>query len=637
MATETGALKFRDALRAIAGGSERLTLAMTVGRMLAAARLDPAGADGKTWFCDETRELTKPDWLAMLDRLSRQWGREHSTAENPFDRPVERPLETPGALEELRRLVLGCVSSVGDGTKIPDWLLQCTLELAQPRDFSIGALDPEVRDLIRDTAGVGKSSAVYCAYGYSAGVALEIAAIRGAGVTLDVEQEDLASLCSCLGLAAGMRLRVRHGDPIRLAQSELAASPPSDMVFDAAIVVPPFNMRRPDSADETLGTGLPVLNTGEAAGVALAVTRAKRLAICVLPNSFLFKATKADQIFKDHAIRDFNLDAVVALPRGIFGGTSVPGAMVVFKPNSVAARKDQRVLMVDARGERARSASSGARLREGIGELLRTREATDISVLASLDDIVANDFNLSVERYVLEPAALRLRDLTAKATAVSLDDVAEFFRPQALPKATGPTSKGEFFEVGAADIDEVGIVRRATKEVDVTPEAVQHARRARLEPGDLLMVVKGSVGKVGFVRETPDQGAWLASQSFVILRLRRHGPLTDPRVLHRFLTSDLGQSILQRLSVRVTVPGLQMADVRRLSVPIPSVEEQKAIARDVEELFDLQDRINAMRSELADRQRGIWPDNTTDVTARSGPTDEKQKPLPNRTRRKIAT
>jgi type I restriction enzyme M protein len=543
----------------------------------------------------------------------------------------------PGALEQLRRLVLGCVRSNGDATKIPDWLLQCTLELAQPRDFSIGTLDPEVRDLIRDTAGVGKSSAVYCAYGYSAGVALEIAAIRGTGVTLDVEQEDLASLCSCLGLAAGMmRLHVRHGDPIRLAQSELAASPPSGMVFDAAIVVPPFNMRRPDSGD--LGTGLPVLNTGEAAGVALAVTRAKRLAICVLPNSFLFKATKADQIFKDHAIRDFNLDAVVALPRGIFGGTSVPGAMVVFKPNAVAARKDQRVLMVDARGERARPASSGARLPEGIGELLRTREATEISVLASLDDIAENDFNLSVERYVLEPAALRLRDLAAKAPVVSLDDVAEFYRPQGLPKATGPTSKGEFFEVGAADIDEVGIVRRATKELDVTPEAVQHARRARLEPGDLVLVIKGSVGKVGFVRETPDRGAWLASQSFVILRLRRHGPLTDPRVLHRFLTSDLGQSILQRLSVRVTVPGLQMADVRRLSVPIPSVEDQKAIARDVEELFDLQDRINAMRSELADRQRGIWPDNTTGVTAQPGPKDEKRKSLPNRTtRRKIAS
>jgi type I restriction enzyme M protein len=229
-----------------------------------------------------------------------------------------------------------------------------------------------------------------------------------------------------------------------------------------------------------------------------------------------------------------------------------------------------------------------------------------------------------------------MRELAAKATTVSLDDVAEFYRPQALPKATGSGPKGEFFEVGAADIDEVGLVRRPTKEVIVTPEAVQHARRARLERGDLLLVIKGSVGKVGFVRETPDEGVWLASQSFVILRLRRHGPLIDPRVLHRFLSSELGQTTLQRLRVGMAVPGLQMADIRRLQVMIPSVEDQKEIARDVEALFDLEDRIQAMREELGERQHSIWPDGNTGESEttkrRSG--GGKRKSLPTRTKRK---
>jgi type I restriction enzyme M protein len=201
-----------------------------------------------------------------------------------------------------------------------------------------------------------------------------------------------------------------------------------------------------------------------------------------------------------------------------------------------------------------------------------------------------------------------MRDLAATATTVSLDDVAELYRPQALPKVIGAASKQGFFEVGAADIDEVGLVRPPTKEVLVTPEAAQHARRARLERGDVLLIIKGSVGKVGFVRNVPDDRVWLAGQSFAILRLRRHGPLTDPRVLHRFLSSDLGQTTLHSLRVGTTVPGLQMADVRRLSVVIPSVQEQKAIAQDVEALFDLQDRIEEMRKQLAERQRGIWPD-----------------------------
>jgi type I restriction enzyme M protein len=641
MVTETETAKFREAVRAIGGPSEPLNLAMTIGRMLAAARLDPPGADGETRFLDDSRELTKSDWRGMLSVLSKQWGHEHRRAGNPFERPAERLPDTPGMLEQLRRLVLSCVRSDDARIKVPDWVLQSTLELVQPRDFFVGSLDPEVRDLICEMVEVdGKRGSVFCAYGFSASAALHIAATRRVSVTLDVEQEDLASLCTCLGLAADLRLQVRHGDPIKLAQSELAASPLlPDISFDTAIVIPPFNVRRHDSGDETLGTSLPALGSGETSGVSLAVTRAKHLAICLLPNSFLFKVTKADQNFKDRAIRDFNLNAVVALPRGIFGGTSLPAAIVVFNPKSGSTRKEERVLMIDGRGERDRQASSGRRLPEGIGELVQTRKTTDISALVSLEEIAANDFNLSVERYVLEPAALRLRDLAAKATTVSLDDVAEFYRPQALPKVAEPVSTGEFFEVGAADIDEVGIIRRPTKEIVVTPEAAQHARRARLEQGDVLMVIKGSVGKVGFVRETPDDGAWLASQSFVILRLRRHGPLSDPRVLHRFLSSDLGQSTLQRLSVRVTVPGLQMSDVRRIPVMIPSVEEQKAIAQDVEALFALQDRIEAMRKELAERQHSIWPDHTAEqsATARASPGSEKRKSLPTPAKRKIAS
>jgi type I restriction enzyme M protein len=178
-----------------------------------------------------------------------------------------------------------------------------------------------------------------------------------------------------------------------------------------------------------------------------------------------------------------------------------------------------------------------------------------------------------------------------------------------LPKVKGDGAKISFSEIGAADIDEAGLVRQPTKEVLLSSDFVQHSRRARVENGDILLVIKGSVGKVGFVRNIPDGSTWLASQSFVILRLRRRGPLHDPRVLHRFLSSDLGQTTLQSLRVGSTVPGLQMADVRRLSILIPTVVEQKAIADEVEGLFDLQDRIEEMRHQLDERQRVMWPDN----------------------------
>jgi type I restriction enzyme M protein len=633
MVTETRPQEFRNAVATIAEG-EPANFAMTIARMLAAARLNPVGVDGVTHFVDQNRELTKSDWLAMLDVLAKDWKRDHGRAESPFEHPAERAPTTPGALERLRRLVLDWVAA-DPSPIVPNWLLQSTLDLARPRDFFATTLDSEAVELIGDALGISAKTEVFCAYEMSASVALHIAAVFGAKVTLDVEQRNLAALCACLGIAAGSRFRVRQGDPLKLAQSELTAAPLlSDIEsYDVSIVIPPFGARR-GSEEATLGTGLPSPSSAEGAGVTLALARGRRVAACLLSNSFLFKATKADQIFKDRAIRDFGLDAVVALPRGTFSGSPVSTALVVFRPGS--GRTDKEILMIDARGERDRRASS----HEEICELLQTRKRTDLSALVSFDEIAASDFNLSVERYVLEPAALRMRDLAAKATTVSLDDVAELYRPQALPKTPEESLGKGFFEVGAADIDEVGLVREPTKEVLFTQDFAQPARRARLENGDILLVIKGSVGKVGFVRDVPNDATWLASQSFVVLRLRRHGPLSEPRVLHRFLSSDLGQTTLQSLRVGTTVPGLQMADVRRLQIVIPSAEEQKLIGAEVEALFELQDRIREMREQLVARQHRIWPDSGTGTSggyARASPKGDKRKSALPSSKRKTAS
>jgi type I restriction enzyme M protein len=245
----------------------------------------------------------------------------------------------------------------------------------------------------------------------------------------------------------------------------------------------------------------------------------------------------------------------------------------------------------------------------GLAGLIERHKPTDISLTVPVDDLAANDFNLSVERYVLEPEARRMRELTARASTVSLEDIAELYRPQAISGAKGAIAASEtgLVEVGVADIDEAGLVRSPVKQLAVTPDVALQARRARLEAGDVLLVIKGSVGKVGFIREIPQGATWLASQSFVILRLRQHSPLSDPRVLFRFLTSGLGQANIQSLRVGAYVPGLQMADVRRLAIIVPDRKTQEMIARDVDGLFSLQDQIQELRAELADKQGRIWP------------------------------
>jgi type I restriction enzyme M protein len=614
MLADSNPPEFFDAIQAIAGSGDPFGLALTVARMLAAARLWPTSRDGVPGFLEQERELTNADWLAMVVALAKRWKAAPGRVVNPFDRPSEQLRVAPGAFERLRQMILGYLVHDGVTLSVPRWLLQSTLELARPRDLFVAGqpgADSNLRDLIVEIVGATPKTRVFCAYDAAADAALALAA-NGADVTLDTHSQ-LAQVCECLALSNNLNLRVRHGDPLQLARADMATAPLLPDAYDASVVAPPFGTRHQVDDNDALGTGLPGPNSIEAAGVVLAIARGKKTAVCLLPPSFLFKSAKADQIFRERAIRDYGLDTVVGLPRGVLSSSTIAAALVVFKPSSASGsrspKRSSEVLMVNGRGINVRG-EWGVGKSSPLASLIRSRESTKHSTSVSIDDLVANDFNLSVDRYVLEPEARRMRTLAAAATTAQLDDIVELYRPQAIPSNKGPASLHQLtlIEVGVADIDESGLVRFPSKEVMVAPEIDLQLRRARLEAGDVLLVIKGSVGKVGFVREVPRDATWVASQSFAILRLRQHTLVSDPRVLFRFLASGPGLASILSLRVGSTVPGLQMADVRRLPIVVPDKEKQRSVALEVEGLFRLQDQIQKLRSELWERQSLIWPE-----------------------------
>jgi type I restriction enzyme M protein len=501
--------------------------------------------------------------------------------------------------------------------------------------MSLERLDQNLCDLIVESIGATVKTRVFCAYEGATGIALDLA-IGGADVSLDIHQERLSALCTCLALAGDLRLRVRQGDPFQLARADMSAASQLHDAYDVSVVVPPINKRHEPHDDDALGTGLPTPANSEAIGVTLALARASKLAMCLLPPNFLFRSSTTDKIFREHVIRKFGIDTIVGLPSGMFSGSMISSALLFFKPSAARGARSRNlpsVFMIDAREGWKRSAPDAGKL-EALADLLRTHKPTDISVSVSIDDLAANNFDLSVGRYVLDPLAQRVRKVAADETLVSLEDLVELYRPQAIPSAKGTASAPELTlaEVGVADIDEAGLVRYPSKQLAMAQDVALQARRAHLESGDVLLVIKGSVGKIGFVRAIPEGTPWLASQSFAILRLRQHAPLKDPRILFRFLSSGLGQSYIRSICVGTAVPTLQMATVRRLMIVLPSPAEQESIAREVEGLFELQDQIQKLRADLAVTQGQIWPETpkTTPLAALSETGESRQESTPHR-------
>ena len=639
MAAETGVQEFRRVLLRIAdharhdAAHDPRVLAITVAQMLAAIRLAPHEAGGAMGFRDGARELTRPEWSATLDRLRDGAGGPGSVLSSP-DRPF-----SPGTLERIRRELLA-ISFMEEpagrsGRAAPGWMLRAVLDFANERSHEVPTVSSDVRTLVVDAVGIAPGERLYCAYAGAAGVAIHHAAELRSDVLLEIRQADFASFCAWLSVAGDLPLEVRVSDPLHRAATEYngrwehlsrgeawnrLSEVDDPNGFDAAVVHPPFNEVRDPGFMEFLarGTHLPHAGTMDGFHIMLALARGKRAAVCIVPNGFLFRAAKADQVFKEDVVRRHGLGAVVGLPRSAFGRhTSVSGSLLVFRSDARRSEtpREPDVLMVDARGADAEGGDARP------ARILRDRAETEISTAVSAAAIAGQDFNLTVDRYVLDPEVRRMRDMLAHAAAVPLDDVAELYRPQALPaggrgrrgahagQAPEDGEDGTFLDVGVADIDEAGLVREPTKAVPATRDVAQQARRARLEAGDVLLVIKGSVGKVGYVRHVPDgHRAWLASQSFAILRLRRRGPISDPLVLFRFLSSSLGQTALRSLAVGTAIPGLQMADVRRLPVLVPPDASQAEIAGEVRGLFEIQDRIQAFRRDLEEKRHAIWPD-----------------------------
>ena len=125
-----------------------------------------------------------------------------------------------------------------------------------------------------------------------------------------------------------------------------------------------------------------------------------RMAV-VLPHGVLFRGASEGKIRKQ--IIEFNLlEAVIGLPANLFYGTGIPACILVFRKNRPATD----VLFIDASGDGNYEKGKNQNVLrdcdiEKIAETFRTRAVIEkYSYIAEKAEIVENDYNLNIPRYV---------------------------------------------------------------------------------------------------------------------------------------------------------------------------------------------------------------------------------------------
>ena len=158
---------------------------------------------------------------------------------------------------------------------------------------------------------------------------------------------------------------------------------------------------------------------------------------CVLPHGVLFRGAAEGHIRK-YLIEEKNyLDAVIGLPANIFYGTSIPTCILVLKKERSQAKN---LLFIDASQHFEKVKTQNYLREEDINKIMDTykhyangtlseAEVDKYSYVAKLSEVIENDYNLNIPRYVdtfeeEEPVDLNAvsKELQELATAMESTD-----------------------------------------------------------------------------------------------------------------------------------------------------------------------------------------------------------------------
>jgi type I restriction enzyme S subunit len=142
----------------------------------------------------------------------------------------------------------------------------------------------------------------------------------------------------------------------------------------------------------------------------------------------------------------------------------------------------------------------------------------------------------------------------------------------------GPDTPGGVPYVRPTEIDSQGIqlhnIRRTTAEI------AEKYRRSTVQTNDLLLSIVGTIGKVAIVPRELDGGNITQSSC----RIRPDPAISDHQYLAHYLRSPDAISQYNENRLGTAVPRLNLADVRKISAPIPPLPEQRRIVAKLDRL-----------------------------------------------------
>jgi len=314
--------------------------------------------------------------------------------------------------------------------------------------------------------------------------------------------------------------------------------------------------------------------------------------IVLVPNAYLNGGRgliNSQEIFKYCISR--GLKTVIQLPMGSIGATHEAYSLLTFEPQIVTKSIEFKVMDFGPEKDPTRLYQPAER---GFGKPLRQVELNLKAISQSGEISKARSSSVSVDE-ILKPNGPQLINNKRKSRLVSFEasrfikselpknikekfefgrlaDFVKIYRIQHMQLGT-PEYGIEYLEVGGNDINQFGkfnLSELPKKYIDINSKG--RLERAELNSGDLILCIRGSVGKIALIDET-EKMTIAPNQSFVKLTLINKTSNLSPQFIYWWLSSKTAKEYIESKILSVGVPRLSILDVADIPIPIGPKEK----------------------------------------------------------------
>ena len=124
-------------------------------------------------------------------------------------------------------------------------------------------------------------------------------------------------------------------------------------------------------------------------------------------------------------------------------------------------------------------------------------------------------------------------------------------------------------------------------------------QRFLLQKGDVVLLAKGNSIRAGYVTDQIAKLNVIASANFIVLRPNKNELLGE--VLVAYFNSPAGQSVLEAASTGAAIKNINLSNIRKMEIELPSLSKQHEIA----ELFHASNQAYNATINLAEQQKKV--------------------------------